>query len=96
MKAAGVPLHCWGSKGVVRACRRWRVWVTVLPRRSALASGIKREVAITMLFGGGVWQGAGVGGAWCPPTPPEMTTLAPAEVPWRLSLQGSRMDVVVW
>jgi hypothetical protein len=38
--------------------------------RRAAASGFKREVTINMLLGGGVWQGAGVGGARRPPRPP--------------------------
>ena len=60
----------------------------------AAASGFKREATINMLSGGGVWQGAGVGGAWRPPPPPsETTSLGLASSRSAAAAFFARMDV---
>jgi hypothetical protein len=51
-------------------------------------------VTINMLLGGGVWQGAGVEGAWRPPRPPsEATSLAIADSRSAAAAFFARMDV---
>jgi hypothetical protein len=67
MAVFGVPRSCQGRdicvvvggksgiRGVVYRARLCR-------GRRAMTSGQKKEVTINMLFGGGVWQCAGVGG----------------------------------
>jgi hypothetical protein len=87
MKVAGVRLGCWGSNGVDGACRWW--WVWRCRGRSALVSGLKREVTIKMCWGGRVAKRRGGEGARLLPWPlSEMMPLAPAEAPRRRSLQG--------
>ena len=52
------------------------------------------EATINMLSGGGVWQGAGVGGAWHPPPPPsETTSLGLASSRSAAAAFFARMDV---
>jgi hypothetical protein len=62
MKAAGVPLHCWGSKGVVRACRGWRVWVAALPRQECIGVRNKKGSGNHHVVWGGHVARRGVGG----------------------------------
>ena len=58
-----------------------------MPGQECIGNRIKKGSDNQHVVGGAVWQGAGVGGAWHPPSPPETRTLPPAEV-LALSSQG--------
>ena len=92
-KVAGVRLGCWGSNSVVRACMWW--WVWRCRGRSALVSGLKREVTINMCWGGRVAKRRGGEGARLLLWPPSETApLAPAEAQGWALLCGSEKEVV--
>ena len=84
-----------------RYCRGVRAVAGVVGRtwccrdRRAAASGFKREATINMLLGGGVWQGAGVGGAWRPPRPPSETTSLALASRSAAAAFFARMDVQI-
>jgi hypothetical protein len=77
---AGALAVCWGVRAVAG-----KAFLGLESSGASLRKGSDNP----HVFGVGVWQGAGVGGAWRPPWPSsDMTSLTLAEVPRQRSLHG--------